>query len=280
MLQSNDATLHDLNAAVSAVSAHNRISFDSRHEFSPGVYDWIDRKCRADGFHEPATLAAFLYAKEHTPFRHVFDCGALFGYFGLWAQQLDPNVQITSFDAHPGSIPILQANLPRSKVIYAALSDVSGEPRRIWISGFNLFEEPEGGWEDLANDAAAMKPRGENNRGSGFIYIPLVTIDAYCKAEGVAPDLIKIDVEAYQAHAIRGALDTMEAHKPIVVIELHDPEKIARMGTTNKDTVQPLYDLGYNGYWCGNFRDADARFERVDAMTDRYEKLSIMAFVP
>jgi len=273
-----DDILRDLNEAVSMVNSLNHVSFDDRLGLDPDAYTWIERKCRVNGVHEPATMAAFLVGKDLTPFNEVFDCGALYGYFSLWARELKPDVRITAFDVHPAAIKALRDNLPDATIAHVALSDISGPDRQIWISGFNLFEEPDAGWEDLVNDSAAMKPRGKNNRGRGFIYVPLLSLDDHCEATGAKPDFIKIDVEAYQAKAVRGAIKTIEKYRPMIVIELHDPEKIARMGTTNKDTVQPLFDMGYSGYWCGNFRDADASFERVGEMTDRHEKLSIMVF--
>jgi FkbM family methyltransferase len=269
----------ELNACVAAATKVPRPRFESG--LSDDAYRWIAKKHAGGAVHEPATIGAMLWGKHILPpRRHIFDIGALYGYFSLVAEQIFSNAVVTAFEMHPGVLPDLVANRgPHTRVVAAALSDVSRENVRVWISGFNIYEEPDGGWDALATIPGAMKERGANNRGRGFADVDFITLDDYC-ATNPAPDLIKIDVEGYQAKAIAGAMNTIRRHKPVIVIELHDPEKLERFGTTNAETVRPLYEAGYSGFWCGNFRDADARFEAVPEMRDYHEKLSIMVFVP
>jgi FkbM family methyltransferase len=269
----------ELNACVVAAVKLPRPRFESG--LSADAYAWITKKHADGAVHEPATIGAMLWAEKIMPARRrVFDIGALYGYFSLVAEQIFPNAEVTAFEMHPGVVTDLVANRgPHTRCVHAAVSDVSRENVRIWISGFNIYEEPDGGWSALETIPGALKQRGENNRGRGFADVDFITLDDYCAANP-APDLIKIDVEGYQAKAIAGAMNTIRRHKPVIIIELHDPEKLARFGVTNAQTVQPLYEAGYSGFWCGNFRDADARYEAVPEMRDYHEKLSIMVFVP
>lgn len=270
--------LEDLNQAVSTVQRIPRVRFESG--LAPDAVRWLEKKHANGAVHEPGTLAAFLAIQKHKQVKQVFDLGALFGYFTLFALQVFDDAAVTAFEMHPVVMPELRKNVePWAKVVHAVMSDEVKPPTQFWVSGFNIYEEPEGGWSNLKNQPGAMKPRGENNRGAGFAKVPFSTIDAYC-AEHPAPDLLKIDVEAYQAKAVLGGLKTIAAHRPAIVIELHDGEKIARMGTTNKATVQPLFELGYSAYWCSNFRDKDARFEPVTEMGAEHERLGIMVLVP
>lgn len=271
--------LDDLNEAVADVYRLGRVRFESG--LSEDAYRWIAKKHANGAVHEPATIAAFLAAQHWLPSRpYIFDVGAHYGYFSLVAERFLAPADVTAFEMHPGVILDLVANRgPRTRCFNAAISDVTRENVRVWISGFNIYEEPEGGWDALDTIPGAMKERGENNRGRGFADVDFITLDDYC-ATNPAPDLIKIDVEGYQAKALAGAMGTIRRHKPVIIIELHDPEKLARFGTTNAETVRPLYEAGYSGFWCGNFRDSDARFEAVPEMRDHHEKLSIMVFVP
>lgn len=266
-----------LNQSVAEVQSLPRVRFDA--SLSDTAAAWIKKKHADGAVHEPATLAAFWAAHKAFAPRRVFDCGALFGYFTLFAPQaLD--AEVTAFEVHRGALPDLAANVqPFAKVVGCGVSDRCAENVKIWMSGFNIYEKPAGGWEALDQEPGAMKERGEGNRGRGFMRVHFLTLDAYCEKYG-APDLLKIDVEAYQAKAIQGGLKMIAVKKPVIVIELHDPEKIARMGTTNWETVKPLYQRGYKGYWCGNFRDKDARFEPVINWQSRLDKLSLMVFVP
>ena len=185
---------------------------------------------------------------------------------------------------HPGVIEPLSINVgPNVKCLHAAVSDVFRRNVRIWISGFNIYEEPEGGWESLEKMPGAMKSRGEANRGRGFAEVDFITLDKFCEDMDLLPDLIKIDVEGYQAKAVIGVMETVWRHRPVIVIELHDPEKLQRFGTTNMRTVAPLFEAGYRGYWCGEHRSAAARFTPLRAigdMDEAHEKLSLMVMIP
>lgn len=271
--------LDELNSAISIVQRLPRVRFDI--EVGPDAESWLRRKHADGAVHEPATLAAFLAIRNRYDSRNIFDLGALYGYFTLFAlQAFSDDAKVTAFEMHPGCIgPLVQNVGPWAKCVHGVVSDVSSPQKRIWISGFNIYEEPEGGWSQLETIPGAMKQRGENNRGRGYAQVDFGTLDDYC-AEHAAPDLIKIDVEAYQAKAILGGMETIRKHRPAIIVELHDPEKLARMGTTNAQTVQPLFDCGYQAFWSGNFRNREARFEPVTQMGEEQERLSLMVFVP
>jgi len=272
------AFLSDLNAAVRIVPGMPRVRFDC--EVGADAEAWLKRKHANGAVHEPATLAAFVALSQRFAFRNIFDVGALFGYFSLFCSALFEDAQVTAFELLPGAMKPLWRNVyPTVTCVHAAVSDVGLEAQRVWVSGFNIFEEPEGGWESLPNVPGAMKKRGENGRGRGFVTVDFITLDTYCAHAG-PPDLIKIDVEAYQAKALRGAHKTIRQHKPVIVIELHDLEKVERMGMSNRDTIQPVLDAGYLGFWCGNHRSIDATFECVTEMGPEHERLSLMVLLP
>lgn len=273
--------LGDLNAGVRLSRTLPRVRFES------GLPDeavrWISKKHANGAIHEPATLGAFLAVAKRFPCRMVFDVGALYGYFALFARHVFQSAEVLAFESHPSAFNALVQNVTKLVTsVNVCVSDEIKPNEKIWISGFNIYEEPEGGWENLDKVPGAMKQRGVNNRGRGFSRVNFVTLDAFCEANIIkyAPDFIKIDVEGYQAKAVRGMTGLLAGKRPIVVIELHDPEKLARFGTTNRDTVQPFYDAGYCGYWCGEHRANDATFELVERMEEKHEKLSIMVFVP
>lgn len=272
-------TENELNDAVQQALRLPRVRFDVN--IGEAAEKWIKKKHAWGEVHEPATLGAFFAVWRAQPaLRRIYDVGALYGYFSLFALGLFDRPEITAFEMHPGIIDSLRANIePYAKCVQTAISDECAPGRTIWISGMNIYEEPDGGWEQLESIPGAMKPRGPNNRGAGFAQVDFLTLDDWCAAHE-PPELIKIDVEGYQAKAIAGGLQMFAGHKPIIIIELHDPEKMARFGVTNAETVKPLFDLGYSAFWCGNFRDHEARFEAVEQMDERHERLSLMVFAP
>ncbi|MDQ1630508.1 MAG: hypothetical protein QOC80_480, partial [Frankiaceae bacterium] len=60
--------------------------------------------------------------------------------------------------------------------------------------------------------------------------VPTVSIDSYCAARGVLPDVVKIDVETLESQVLLGALKTLEQSRASIVCEMlpaADPERTA-----------------------------------------------------
>ncbi len=256
--------------------------------FSPDLghlaHSWYEKRHKTFGdVHEPGTIKAFMAVKKDRDIKEIWDVGAHNGYFTLLAAGLFPDAKLTAIEAHPALIKSLARNVPNSvSVVHCAISDISRGDVKIWFSGINIFEEPEGGWDKLDTIPGAMKNRGRTpdgrQKGRGFVTATFITLDKLCE-QFTPPDLIKIDVEAHQGKAVLGGKPLFEYHHPVVIIELHDPEKLDRMETTNAKTVQPLFDVGYECYWCGDHRSMDGKFEKLDKLEKEHEKLSIAVFV-
>ncbi len=250
---------------------------------------WI-RRLHADGaIHEPATVAALLAIRRlfGDRVRTIFDIGALYGYFALLARSLFSEARIVSFEMNPASYESLclnvQANagLGASPVncVHAGLSDTSAPGRRVTVSGYALFEAR--GWQErVRNFRDRLRKKAKVKARS--VKLDLLTVDDYCRETGASPDLVKIDAEGYQAKILPGARRTLEARRPILLLEFDREPKMRVFGTTNREVVRPLFDLGYRAWWCPGHRDPANRFEELtlDAMEDRHESNSLAVFVP
>jgi FkbM family methyltransferase len=49
----------------------------------------------------------------------------------------------------------------------------------------------------------------------------MFTIDTLCAMFNIEPDVIKIDIEGSELHALFGAIDTINLYKPMIFIEVH-----------------------------------------------------------
>jgi FkbM family methyltransferase len=84
-------------------------------------------------------------------------------------------------------------------------------------------------------------PLGHHNERG--VDVDMATIDELCEVDSFVPDLIKIDVEGYEADLLEGAARTLK-HRPALHVEVH-PHQI---GNFNK-TVEQLWDLiDYRNY--------------------------------
>ena len=75
------------------------------------------------------------------------------------------------------------------------------------------------------------------------VKVPITTIDAYCAATGLRPDVIKIDVEGAELDVLQGALEVLKLHRPRILLGIHPfwwPE-----GQSGHDIGEFLDNLGY-----------------------------------
>jgi FkbM family methyltransferase len=76
------------------------------------------------------------------------------------------------------------------------------------------------------------------------IQVDLTTVDAFCDGRKIVPHVLKIDVEGYELHALRGASNTLTRHKPLVLVEFH-PMNWPAIGVTADDFRVFVKEVGY-----------------------------------
>jgi len=78
--------------------------------------------------------------------------------------------------------------------------------------------------------------------GEASVGVRAVTVDELT-AEYGAPDVLFVDVEGYELHVLRGARETLAAHRPDLFVEVHVGEGLERFGTA--DDLLALIPAGY-----------------------------------
>jgi hypothetical protein len=108
---------------------------------------------------------------------------------------------------------------------------------------------------------------------SGKIQVSVKTLDSLY-AEGLpGPDVIKMDIEGAEAEALTGAKATLSAHRPLMVIELHN---------TNAAVTSVLDELEYDAAVLGSttpVSDIDWDANIVAVPRERAKLVDLMAKV-
>ncbi len=153
---------------------------------------------------------------------YVLDCGANIGIFSLYAAYLNEKGKIYAIEPVKETADIMQKLLDffevkNVKIIRKAVGD---EKKKTYIHKpilpINL-----GGSTMLKISDNELREKEE---------IEVDTIDNIVKEEKIEKvDFIKMDIEGYERYALKGAVETIKKHKPIIVVSayhLADDKKV------------------------------------------------------
>ncbi len=172
------------------------------------VSPWHVRRNRRDDAHLTAILAATL-----RPDAKCIDVGANVGDVLETMVRLAPRGRHIAYEPLPELASALARRFPGVDVRNAGLADEPGEA---------TF------YRDLSADSrSGLRP----SDGSEPFRVRLEALDRSLP-QGFAPDFIKIDVEGAELAVLRGAMETLRRHKPLVALE-HGSAALA-FGTTHR----------------------------------------------
>lgn len=172
----------------------------------------------------------------------IVDVGAHAGQFTKLLARLAPLGRIVAVEPSPYVLGILRAvvrwrRLRHVEVVAAALSDAPGvltlatPIKRSGSVGFGLAS--------LTEQAPERSYRTDA--------VPVETLDAVVDRLGLDRlDLIKCDVEGWEAHMLRGARESLARFRPPLVLEVVE-SSLARAGETPGTIWSLLGPLGYRG---------------------------------
>jgi FkbM family methyltransferase len=178
------------------------------------------------GTYEPLMQQAFLRILQ--PGMCVYDVGANVGYLTILAAKLvGPKGQIVAFEPLAANARQIQHNAELNsfthvRVRQEALGDKEGQ------AAFRVSAES--GWGKLAYVGAVSQE-------TAIIEVPVRKLDSIT-AGGELPrvHLMKIDVEGAEVDVLRGAIETLRAERPFLLVELHG---------TNCQVADLLLELDY-----------------------------------
>lgn len=192
------------------------------------------------GFQEALRLAL-------GPGMTFWDAGANVGFLALLAARLvGPSGRVVCFEPLPGCADLIEHN-----------ARVNGfghvEVRREALGG----QEGEAAFLVAAASSEGMLATSQARSAAldvvGEITVPVRTLDGLFDRPGPRPDVIKLDVEGAEVDLLRGGRRALQAHRPLLLIELHG---------TNAGVADVLAELNYRAMVfgrAGTLREAPAK---------------------
>jgi FkbM family methyltransferase len=161
----------------------------------------------------------------------LFDLGASYGLFSFAAVKFDGKA--VAVDPSPIAIRMITRQLDFNQarenihLVEAAVSDVNGSLKMLSSGVFS------------AGYLRFVTGRSHRELTS----VGAITIDKLASDFG-SPTHIKIDVEGYEAAALRGGRETFTRFSPLLFLELHN-ELVTADGRNPNEALDELQSLGY-----------------------------------
>lgn len=147
------------------------------------------------GAYEPEVWAALeTYA---TASEVVWDIGAHIGIFSIRAAESPKVGQVYSFEAHPDNFATLQMNNRLNHHAYSPIHAALSDSKESKI----LYSEKQNN-----TGTFSLKPSEESNDAGSGIEVECTTVDTLVfEGDTRPPTLIKMDVEGWEIHVLKGA---------------------------------------------------------------------------
>jgi FkbM family methyltransferase len=170
----------------------------------------------AIGSQEPGLEALALTCVDHLQLKSFWDVGANIGHYTWLLKSAAPLLRAVLFEADPQNARLVRETLKKNRLpgvelIAAGAGDCNG-------NGYLRVDALAGATSTL--DPSTKQTFEEQHFGipAEKISVSVVTIDKE-RAHRQKVDLLKIDVEGYEAAVLRGARRTIGADQPILFIE-------------------------------------------------------------
>jgi FkbM family methyltransferase len=212
---------------------HPRLFTSNTHDSEPHIERWIlDHLC---------------------PGGVLFDVGAHYGWLSLKAtRHVGPIGRVVAFEPSPVLLEILRYHQHRNRLAQMMVVGNAVSDREALRETLYLLNEGLSSRNSLTigrPDLPYLDPAGKT-----AVEVSTVTLDGFCDRAGIAPDVIKIDVEGAEGMVLRGAAGILRQHRPVLVISTHP------YWFPSSESTERLFDLlAGHGY-----QTRDAHVIRLD----------------
>lgn len=207
------------------------------------------------GYHEPAVtlLLERLAARKHS----FLDVGSHLGYFSILFASV-PGNEAVAIELDPSNFRALMRG-----------AEMQPAEVRSRIRALNIGISDQSGTIEVPRSRALDSSRrigGTLDDVEDRVSVPLTTIDRLAADLRLLPDVIKVDVEGFEVHALRGARSVLANERPLLLIEVH-PAGIAGEGESVSNLLAMLNDAGYKCYRFLQHRAKAGSYLTTDILT-------------
>ncbi|QDU66766.1 FkbM family methyltransferase [Engelhardtia mirabilis] len=146
-----------------------------------------------------------------------FDVGGHIGYYGLLAAADNPGRRVVAFEILEDFADEIERHAKNNR-----LDNVTVERAAIGSGG----------------EAVSFTNFADSNSRAA------VSLDDYCQAKGLAPKLIKMDIEGHEVAGISGMAGLLSKVRPVIQLAFHPPMILSR-GHAPVEALRPLWKAGY-----------------------------------
>ena len=188
--------------------------------YDPG--DTIAAETLSPMGYEPSVVE--ILQEDLGPHRSVFcDVGALYGYYGVLASRIDPQVVVHAFEPNDAFAEVAERNL--------RINRVTGVLHRVAL--------------DLEDGQLRFKGRTVASDGDDdVITVEARTFDSYFAQAGIKRALVKIDVHGAEARVLAGMRSSLAGFVDRVIVEVH-ARHILVGEQTYEDMLSILEEVGF-----------------------------------
>ena len=169
----------------------------------------------------------------------VLDVGAHIGLFALPISKtiLPNNGHVYCFEPAVKNRQHLLSHIHKNNI--TVIPQLVGEQHSQQV---NFFQS-----SNCANGMNSIAIREKKSEIYEKILITQISLDEYCIAKNLHPDVIKIDVEGAEINVLKGARKIISRYKPKIIISTH-PKELYLLGSSTELLLNLIKNMQYTLY--------------------------------
>ena len=192
-----------------------------------------------DGYErETSEALRFFFAHSLT----FIDVGANCGLYSILAALWNPEIRIVAFEAFQPIYERLKKNIAVNHLNERVLCENIALSSR---SGTGVLYIPQSVGNDFETTGTLASESWQVKQQSPSVEVKTMRFDDYARDYSIRVDLVKIDVEDFEADVLEGMYATIQRDRPFIVCEILPRNTTHR----NERTRRFVESLNYTPYW-------------------------------